>query len=396
MRWRPLLAWATVGLLALAASALAQTTALPELKIGYLDRKDDPAYREAPGYAGVFRRERVSPWAAAELAIKDGAAAARASGFQLALVRRSLGDSEDAGTAAEALVRDGVSAIVLDLPLGDMQRVARQRAGSSVALLNARHRDDDLRLAACRTTLLHTMPSWAMLTDGLAQGLMALDWRRVLVLKGPAEGDTIFADRFLASARKFGLKIAEVRAFVLGNDPRNRAQINVRLLTGGADYDSVVVADLSGDFGRFVPYATTRARPVVGTTGLQPLAWHPFWERHGAPQLNRRFHRATGRTMSEEDWATWVAVRAIIDAAVAARERTPALILVSLMNPDLRIELYKALPGSFRPWSRQLRQSILLATHDAVVTLAPVEGVLHERNTLDTLGPDEPEFKCPP
>jgi ABC transporter substrate binding protein (PQQ-dependent alcohol dehydrogenase system) len=100
--------------------------------------------------------------------------------------------------------------------------------------------------------------------------------------------------------------------------------------------------------------------------------------------------------MSEEDWATWIAVRAVLDAAVAVRDSAPAAVLKSMMSSDLRLELYKGLPGSFRPWSRQLRQGILLGTHDAVVALAPVDGALHQTNTLDTLGPDQPEFNCPP
>jgi len=29
------------------------------------------------------------------------------------------------------------------------------------------------------------------------------------------------------------------------------------------------------------------------------------------------------------------------------------------------------------------------------VGLAPVEGVLHKENTLDSIGLDEPEFECP-
>lgn len=66
-----------------------------------------------------------------------------------------------------------------------------------------------------------------------------------------------------------------------------------------------------------------------------------------------------------------------------------------LLKPDITLELYKGFPGSFRPWDRQLRQSILLGTTDMVIALAPVEGALHQRNTLDTLGSDEPEFHCP-
>jgi ABC transporter substrate binding protein (PQQ-dependent alcohol dehydrogenase system) len=98
--------------------------------------------------------------------------------------------------------------------------------------------------------------------------------------------------------------------------------------------------------------------------------------------------------MRDEQWATWVAVRAIVDATVRNR-KTPIRPLVErLLSSDLTVELYKGFPGSFRPWNRQLRQPILLATTNAVVGLAPVEGVLHQNNTLDSLGLDVSEFRC--
>ena len=132
----------------------------------------------------------------------------------------------------------------------------------------------------------------------------------------------------------------------------------------------------------------------MGAAGLSPVAWHPQWERHGAPQLNRRFFKFAGRTMTEEDWAAWVAVRSIVEAQVRAGESGAPLAQV-LLKPDLTLELYKGFPGSFRPWDRQLRQGILLGTADTVIALAPVEGALHQFNNLDTLGLDEPEFICP-
>ena len=98
--------------------------------------------------------------------------------------------------------------------------------------------------------------------------------------------------------------------------------------------------------------------------------------------------------MTDEDWATWVAMRATLDAAAGIAEPSAAGIFEALIAPEMKIELYKGAPGSFRSWSRQLRQPILLGTHDAVVALAPVEGALHQKNNLDTLGADEPEFRC--
>jgi ABC transporter substrate binding protein (PQQ-dependent alcohol dehydrogenase system) len=49
---------------------------------------------------------------------------------------------------------------------------------------------------------------------------------------------------------------------------------------------------------------------------------------------------------------------------------------------------------SVRPWDHQMRQPILLATANAVMQLAPMEGFLHQFNDLDTLGVDEPQSVC--
>jgi ABC transporter substrate binding protein (PQQ-dependent alcohol dehydrogenase system) len=343
----------------------------------------------------LFRREHFSPFPAAQLAVEDGSSTARAAGLKLVLMRTTLAEGEDAVTGLRNLVQTrGLIAALLDLAVEDVGRVANNLGERSPVLFNARHRDDAMRLELCGARLLHTLPSWSMLHDGLAQALLALDWRRVLVLQGPLADDKWIANSFLASAKKFGLRVAGVRDFVAGNDPRKRDQINVRLLTGGAEYDAIFVADAVGDFARGVPFNTAKPRPVVGIGGLNPSAWHPYWERHGAPQLNRRFFRITGRPMTDEDWATWIAVRATLDAATRSSDLAPATVFTALLSQELRLELYKGAPGSFRPWSRQLRQPILLGTHDAVVVLAPVEGVLHQRNNLDTLGPDEPEFRC--
>lgn len=365
------------------------------LTIAYIDRSGDAFYQSTASYTGILRRDRATPFPAAELAAKDAAAVGQAVGATFAVSRKSLAEGEDALAALQGLARQpNLAAVILDLPADETLRLALALSAVPIALFNARHRDDALRLAACKTSMFHTLPSWSMLQDAVAQVLLERNWRRVLVLHGPRDEDNEMAKAFATSARKFGLRIVDVKAFVPGNDPRKRDQTNVRLLTGGADYDAIFVADVEGEFARHVPYNTVRPRPVVGSTGLVPLAWHQYWERHGAPQLNRRFARMTGRPMSEEDWAVWIAVRTVIDAAVRGRDFSPAGVRAALLDPDLKVELYKAFPGSFRPWSRQLRQAILLGTHDTVVAMAPVEGALHQKNNLDTLGPDEPEFHC--
>ena len=49
---------------------------------------------------------------------------------------------------------------------------------------------------------------------------------------------------------------------------------------------------------------------------------------------------------------------------------------------------------TFRPWDGQLRQPLLLGDGQSVVGTAPVDGFLHPKNSLDTLGADAPEKLC--
>jgi ABC transporter substrate binding protein (PQQ-dependent alcohol dehydrogenase system) len=374
---------------------IASAAELREIPIAYIERQEDPIYSKTKGYAGLYRVEHRSPLPAAELAIGDSAAIGAAIGVKFTLVRRVLAKGEDPSSALRGLRSEqDVIAAILDLPIEDMVAAAIGVSSEPIVLFNPRHTNVELRQATCATNLFHTMPELDMLTDGLAQGLRARNWTRVLVLEGEAPEDRAFSTSFQNSAQKFGLKIVDVRRFVPGNDPRHRDRNNVRLLTGGVRHDTVFVADATREFAPFVPYNTMDPRPVVGSEGLIPVAWHIYWERHGAPQLNRRFAKRSGHLMSDQDWATWAAVRAVAQSLVENRKTPTRPLTKALLDSGLELELYKGFPGSFRPWNRQLRQPILLATPNAVVGLTPVEGALHQINTLDSLGIDEPEFRC--
>jgi ABC transporter substrate binding protein (PQQ-dependent alcohol dehydrogenase system) len=188
--------------------------------------------------------------------------------------------------------------------------------------------------------------------------------------------------------------MVDTRPFVLSNDPRQRDQTNFALLTSAADYDVIYLADSVGEFGRYLAYQTKDPRPVVGSEGLIPSAWHWTWERYGAPQLNQRFHRLAKRRMSGPDWAAWVAVKSIVTATLYSKSRDIMALRSAMRSDDFRVDAYKGAPASFRPWDNQLRQSILLHTHNAVIAKAPIDGFLHQKNNLDTLGVDARESTC--
>jgi ABC transporter substrate binding protein (PQQ-dependent alcohol dehydrogenase system) len=363
------------------------------LVMGYLFRPDDPAYQPHAAYTGLMLLDRHPALDGARLAMRDSRIVGRAVGISFDLVERPVAEGEDAVAAARKLL-EATRILVLDLPLAETLAVADALGSEGAILLNPRHGDPALRGADCRPALFHTVPSLDMRMDALAQFARRRGWESVLVLEGPLPEDRSLSAAFQASARKFGLQVVEVRAFAPGNDPRNREQSNVALLTAEADYDLVFVADTEGDFARYIPYQTYAPRPVIGSEGLIADGWHWTWERHGAPQLNQRFEKLAGRRMQEQDWAGWAAIKAVVEAAVRSRSADPKALREALLSPEFQFDGYKGTAVSFRPWDRQLRQPILLHTHNAVIQRAPLEGFLHETNTLDTLGADRAESAC--
>jgi ABC transporter substrate binding protein (PQQ-dependent alcohol dehydrogenase system) len=233
-----------------------------------------------------------------------------------------------------------------------------------------------------------------MQTDALAQLLAIRRWNKLLVLQGPDAADKQFGEAFARSSRKFGLKVGATRPFKLSNDPRERELGNIALLTANVDYDAVAVIDADGEFAREVPYRTVLPRPVVGANGVTAQAWHAHFERYGAPQLSRRFHKAAGRPMSSWDWSTWMAVKAISHALTAQPSANAKALRAVLRSPDTILDGFKGVRLGFRPWDQQLRQPVFLSYGDGIAGIAPFEGFLHQRDTLDTLGFDQPESAC--
>jgi ABC transporter substrate binding protein (PQQ-dependent alcohol dehydrogenase system) len=371
-------------------------TANELLSFVYLGRSDDPAYFERKSYTGLKLRELKPPVAGARAGIKDARIPGRAAGLGFELVEIQLDPATSATEAISSrLANNRNSVFLLDLPEAEVIELAHFfRARSDVVLFNIRHATDRLRAEDCSAAMFHTIPSQSMLTDALAQYLVGMNWRRVLLLASESETDNAMADKFELSARKFGLQIAGRRLFVTSNDPRQRELNNARLLTADIDFDVIFVADNEGEFGRYLQYRSMLPRPVIGTEGLMASAWHWTWERNGAPQLNQRIRKLTQGNPSALDWAAWVAVKSAVSAAIAAHSVEPNAIRERLISEELEIDMYKVGPGSFRAWDHQLRQPILLHTYNAVITTAPIEGFAHQFNTFDTLGFDEPEKRC--
>ncbi len=389
------------ALLTAFALALVFTGAAPpasaapeELAIGYLALKKDPRYARKRTYARFLTQPLGSPYVGAKVAIEESRFVGAVLGVELKLKRRRAKSATALVEAALELAGAGVQYLLIDAPGPVVDEVARATRGTDLLLFNVSARDDVLRQAQCQAHLLHVIPSHAMLMDALVQYLVSRKWREVLVLIGPRPEDEQLTTAFERSAKRFGVEIVEQRPFVLSNDPRQREKNNVALLTAGVDYDVVFVADTDGEFARDVPYQTVRPRLVVGTEGLAASSWHWAWERHGAPQLESRFEKRAKRPMRAVDWAAWVSVKAVVEAVLRTEGAVFATVRDYLLGDQIVLDGFKGNRMNFRPWSRQLRQPILLITHNWVVERAPLRGFLHQTNNLDTLGFDARDTRC--
>lgn len=330
------------------------------------------------------------------LAIKDNNTTGRFMKQRFELDATVVPIGGDPVSAFAQLVADGHRLIVADLPAEALRTIAVRPDARDVLIFNASATDDRLRNADCQPNLLHTIPSRAMLADGLAQYLSWKRWHRWFLVIGRRDEDRLFADAIRRAANRFGAKIVEEKEWTFGPDTRRTAQSQVPVFTQGVDYDVLVVADEIGEFGEYLAYRTWEPKPVVGTQGLVPTPWHRTHEQWGSVQLQNRFRDTYGRWMAPVDYAVWMAVRSIGEAATRTGSTAPASLADYILGDKFELAAFKGRRLTYRDWNGQLRQPILLAAARSLVTVSPQKGFLHQVSELDTLGYDRPESDCKP
>ena len=226
---------------------------------------------------------------------------------------------------------------------------------------------------------------------------------------GSEAEDSLYAAAVRRAAGRFGAKIVAERAWEYSTaDVRRTAEAEIPLFTQSVSqsfefanllivtrpYDLIVVADEAGWVGDYLLYRTWDPRPVAGTQGLTPTAWHPRHEQWGSVQMQNRFRATAGRAMDPIDYAAWIAVRAIGESATRTNSVEFDAIREYMLGPNLKIGAFKGVGVSFRSWNHQLRMPILLADASSIVAVAPFKEFLHPTSDLDTLGYDAPDSTC--
>jgi ABC transporter substrate binding protein (PQQ-dependent alcohol dehydrogenase system) len=386
-----MLAAALAIALASCGPSLAQQT-LTLAYIGHLgEAKENPLpLDEAAPNDGV---------AGAELGLMDDNGTGRFTGQDFALKELIVDAGENSADALKALAPD-VHLVVANLPAAELGKLVH--AFPQLTFLNAGARDDALRNEQCAANLLHTIPSRAMLADALAQYLAFKKWRKWLLVVGPDEADKLYAAAIKRSAQKFGAQIVAEKPWTFqtanahADTGHATLQTEIPAFTRGSDYDVVVVADEAGLFGEELVGRTDLPRPVAGTQGLIATGWSPVNVQWGALQLQDRFYKKFHRHMTAKDYAAWIAVRALGEAAIRAPSNDAKAVLDFMRGPDFLVSGFKGEGQSFRTWDGQMRQPILIAGPRVLVSVSPQEGFLHRRSVLDTLGFDQGESRCKP
>ena len=380
----------TVTLMCCAAvTATATSAAAATLKATLIVPADDARLERTRLERGYLGHAGGPATDGLQVALDEGKFELEAAGAAVALNVVTVSTPDTARAAAQAAEKAGAAVVLTDLGSDATLAVAD---AVKLPVLNLGDSDDRLRQQDCRARLFHLIPSERMRADAVAQTLVSRKWSKLLLLVGNTPQDQVRGMTAQASIKRYGLQVVATKPYKLSADPRERDLANPLLLTSGAAYDAVWVVDSDGEFARSLPYRTVLPRPVVGDAGLVAVAWHAQFERYGAPQVSRRFAKAAKRPMTDHDWAAWMGGKALIAIAAAEPKGPNAAWAKALAATP--VDGSKGGSLSFRPWDGQLRQSMLLTDGQGVIAQAPIEGLLHPTDVLDTLGADAPEKLC--
>ncbi len=338
----------------------------------------------------------------ARLIIKEANQAGRFVGYAFELVEAIVPPNGDVVAKAKEILAKGDAFIIADLEPKDLIAVADLPEAKNSIIVNIRSNEEALRQELCRSNVFHIIPDWAMRADALAQYLVWKKWPRWFIIRGDTPADKEYVEQIKRSAQRFGGKIVGEKIYDLPPGARNtdsgyqQVQAQIPMLTEGApDHDVVWVANTDDGFGDYLAYRTYMPRPVVGTQGLQALAWDPSYTEYGAMHFQNGLPKLAKRRPVERDYTAWLGGRAMTDGIMRSDKTTPPEVKAYLLSDLFKLEGFKGQAMSFRGWDHQLRQPIILGGGTRVpVSVSPQEGFLHPTNVTDTLGFDKPETKC--
>ncbi len=308
---------------------------------------------------------------------------------------------ETADAAMDEILAEGIRYIVVIARMDDLLRLTDKAAGAGAVVFNAEAADMPLRDDQCRANLLHTATSYQQQADAVIQFAVWKKWTRLVLIAGSNPPDVALADAYRKAARKFGADIVEERVFedIGGTRRTNSGHVLVQrqlpvFMQDLPEHDVVIAADASNYFAPYLTYHLWTPRPVMGSAGLRPVQMHGGHEAFGATQLQNRFEKIAVRYMKDEDYNTWIALRALGEAVTRTQSDDVTTVIDFLLSDAFELAGFKGHQVNFRDWNGQMRQEVILFDDRITVSVSPQDGFLHRTALQDTLGLDRPESAC--
>ena len=336
-----------------------------------------------------------------KMGIKDNNTTGKFTNQNFELIEKKITKKESAKQVFEEFRKEKYKFFILNVSKDDFAEIQSSDFIEDSIVINASLKDNNLRNQNCNKNVLHTAPSYKMISDALIQFLKRKNWTKLLLISGVNERDKQFAESVKVSSKRFGLKITNEKIWDFSHDFRRTSDLEITKFTQGEKYQVLVLADEGntfGDsgnsFGDYIPYRTWKPTIVVGGEVLKPTSWHFTHEQWGGNQMQSRFLKEYKRLMTNIDFNSWVGIRTLGEAIIRTKSLDVKILLEKIMDKEFNLAAYKGKPLSYRNWNGQLRQPILLVTPRALVSVSPQPGFVHPRTELDTLGIDEPDSKC--
>ena len=284
--------------------------------------------------------------------------------------------------AAEKLVGDGAYSIIGGFTTEEATALGVWAKARGVPYLNVGASADSLRNELCSPTTFHIEPSAAMYLDAYVGWYVRSGFRRwYFVREDTAESRAQYDRvRWSMQARHFGAR--EIGQTNLKPGASGGAALATTITRSGADVVMLLLPAsdqlrILGELDRAgltvaatgFPYpeaqtrdffaASAKVAPTLGV-GHRALAWEPTIDAYGAREYNARYRLRFGEPMETPAWAIYHAVKILYEEALFVGTVSAKKIMTHMMSPNSVFDLHKGIGVSFRPWDRQLRQSLYL------------------------------------
>ncbi len=361
----------------LSAPLCAHAQGLPEgaIRIGVI-LPDVPDPAAAPLSAAVARAASQG----AVIADEEFGFNSELLGIDFALVTETASRA-DVAAAAERLVDGGAFAVIGGFSTQEASVLSVWAEGRGVPFVNVGASADTLRNERCSATSFHMEPSAAMYLDAFVGWYVRSGFRQWYFVGQDTDESRSQYERIRWSMQERHFGAREVGHTVISSDAggavladaiRSSHADVVMLLLSASDQLRVLgeleAAGITAATTGF-PYpeaqtraffaASAKAAPTLGV-GHRATAWEATIDAYGAREYNARYLLRWEEPMESAAWAVFHAVKILYEAALFGGSASAEDVMSYLLNADSIFDLHKGIGVSFRPWDRQLRQSLYL------------------------------------